>query len=74
MLQAQNELTAQSLNFRKQLASLVSPLRRVRARVPFYCLAAHRIPTLWGLYRGLLWTAPTENVRFLYRQTTGTLG
>ncbi|KAE9409317.1 hypothetical protein BT96DRAFT_970239 [Gymnopus androsaceus JB14] len=53
--------TVQSLNFRNQLASLVSPLRRVRPRIPFYRLAAHRIPTLWGLYRSLLQTAPTEN-------------
>lgn len=52
-----------SLTFRANLARLVSPLRRVRPRVPFYQLAAHRIPTLWTLYRGLLRKAPTDDVR-----------
>ncbi|KAJ4499267.1 hypothetical protein C8R41DRAFT_815044 [Lentinula lateritia] len=68
-----------SLNFRNNLAHLVSPLRRVRPRVPFFRLAAHRIPTLWGLFRGLLRAAPTEHiyhrVRVLFEQNrhrTGT--
>ncbi|GAW08355.1 hypothetical protein LENED_010411 [Lentinula edodes] len=68
-----------SLNFRNNLAHLVSSLRRVRPRVPFFRLAAHRIPTLWGLFRGLLRAAPTEHiyhrVRVLFEQNrhrTGT--
>lgn len=52
----------QSLAFRANLAKLVSPLRRVRPRVPFFQLAAHRVPTLWGLYRSLLRDAGSENV------------
>ncbi|KAJ3717316.1 hypothetical protein DFJ43DRAFT_1099789 [Lentinula guzmanii] len=54
--------SAKSLNFRDNLARLIAPLRRVRPRVPFFRLAAHRIPTLWGLYRGLLRAAPTEHI------------
>lgn len=48
--------------FRAKLAELVSPLRRVRSKTPFFELAAHRIPTLWSLYRGLLRNSPTEDV------------
>ncbi|KAJ4485582.1 hypothetical protein J3R30DRAFT_3654997 [Lentinula aciculospora] len=71
--------SAGSLNFRNNLARLVSSLKRVRPRVPFFHLAAHRVPTLWGLYRGLLRAAPTEyiynRVCVLFRQNhrrTGT--
>ncbi|KAG1743734.1 uncharacterized protein EDB91DRAFT_1051121 [Suillus paluster] len=46
---------------RIRIASLISPLRRVRPRTPFYELSAHRVPTLWSLYRGLLRHAPGEN-------------
>ncbi|KAG6862483.1 hypothetical protein C0995_000029 [Termitomyces sp. Mi166 len=53
----------ESLTFRANLARLISPLRRVRPRVPFFRLAAHRIPTLWSLYRGLLKEAPSEEIR-----------
>ncbi|KAG5730963.1 hypothetical protein E4T56_gene7142 [Termitomyces sp. T112] len=53
----------ESLTFRANLARFISPLRRVRPRVPFFQLAAHRIPTLWSLYRGLLKEAPTEEIR-----------
>ncbi|KAF5392523.1 hypothetical protein D9757_002195 [Collybiopsis confluens] len=71
MLNAHNELvpspTAQSLEFRSNLTGRVSNLRRIRPRVPFFRLAAHRIPTLWGLYRGLLWTAPTANIQHYIR-------
>ncbi|KAI6145213.1 hypothetical protein BKA82DRAFT_4171063 [Pisolithus tinctorius] len=55
--------SAASLEHRAQIAKLVSPLRRVTPRVPFWKLAAHRIPTLWTLYRGLLRHADRENVR-----------
>ena len=48
--------------FRAKLAELVSPLRRVRSKTPFFELAARRIPTLWSLYRGLLRNSPTEDV------------
>ncbi|KAJ3754873.1 hypothetical protein EV360DRAFT_86440 [Lentinula raphanica] len=71
--------SAKSLEFRNNLARLVTPLRRVRPRIPFFQLAAHRVPTLWGLYRGLLRAAPTEHiynrVRILFKQNchrTGT--
>ncbi|PFH49866.1 hypothetical protein AMATHDRAFT_62250 [Amanita thiersii Skay4041] len=52
-----------SPTFRAELARLISPLKRVRPRVPFWQLAAHRIPTL-ALYRGLLRSAPTGDIRF----------
>ena len=48
---------------RARIASVVSSLRRVTPRVPFWRLAAHRLPTLWTLYRGLLRSAPSEIVR-----------
>jgi hypothetical protein len=40
----------------------VSRLRPVRPHTPFYCLAAHRVPTLWVLYRGLLRTSSSAIV------------
>ncbi|KAH9487196.1 hypothetical protein JR316_0001265 [Psilocybe cubensis] len=61
------QLTPESSAFRANLANLVSPLRRVRTRTPFFRLAAHRIPTLWELYRGLLRNSPTEQVKFRVR-------
>ncbi|KAJ7167554.1 hypothetical protein C8R46DRAFT_1163090 [Mycena filopes] len=51
-----------SVAFRARLAHLVSPLRRVRPRVPFFELTIHRAPTL-ALYRNLLRYAPDDNVR-----------
>ena len=51
-----------AISFRAKLNELVSPLRRTRSRSPFFELAAHRIPTLWSLYRGLLQNSPTEDV------------
>lgn len=60
---SESYLAAKSLAFRANLAKLVSPLRRVRPKRPFYELPAHRIPTLWYLYRGLLRNSPTEDVR-----------
>lgn len=55
-------MNAQSLAFRANLAQLVSPLLRVRTKTPFFKLQAHRIPTLWTLYRGLLRDATSEDV------------
>lgn len=52
---------------RIRIASVISSLKRVRPRVPFYKLSAHRVPTLWSLYRGLLRHAPGENIRFRVR-------
>ncbi|KZT26048.1 hypothetical protein NEOLEDRAFT_1162439 [Neolentinus lepideus HHB14362 ss-1] len=49
---------------RALLSSAFSELKRVRPRVPFWELGAHRIPTLWTLYRGLLKQAPNEHIRF----------
>src|SRR5258708_21708672 len=45
-----------------RLADLFSSLRRTTPRVPFFRLAAHRVPTLWTLYRGLLKNAPGDDV------------
>ena len=50
------------LQQRAELANAFSALRRVRPRVHFWKLGAHRIPTLWSLYRGLLRDAPGEDV------------
>ncbi|KAI0260680.1 hypothetical protein BC834DRAFT_534795 [Gloeopeniophorella convolvens] len=55
--------TGASLARRQDVARIVSGLRSVRPRTPFYCLAAHRAPTLWGLYRGLLRASPGPVVR-----------
>ncbi len=57
------ESSSTSLAYRQTVASLISALRRVRPRVPFNKLPAHRIPTLWTLYRGILRSAPSEPVR-----------
>ncbi|KAH9057484.1 hypothetical protein EDB87DRAFT_1565130 [Lactarius vividus] len=48
---------------RQRIARIVSSLRPLRPRVPFYRLPAHTVPTLWSLYRGLLRTSPNSNVR-----------
>ncbi|KAK7471031.1 hypothetical protein VKT23_002446 [Stygiomarasmius scandens] len=56
--------SSRSLEFRANLAKLISPLKRVRPTVPFWKLSAHRVPTLWGLYRGLLKSAPTDNIKY----------
>ncbi|KAJ6595651.1 hypothetical protein DFH09DRAFT_1024448 [Mycena vulgaris] len=71
-------LSSSSLAFRASLARLVSPLRRVRPRAPFYELTIHRAPTL-ALYRSLLRYAPDDNIRwrvqYLFRKhqhATGT--
>ncbi|KAF5313229.1 hypothetical protein D9619_003580 [Psilocybe cf. subviscida] len=61
------ETSRSSLKFRANLSGLLAPLRRVRSRTPFFALAAHRIPTLWSLYRGLLRAAPDANIRFRVR-------
>lgn len=62
------EPTAQSLATRARIAQLISPLRRVKPRVPFWQLAAHRIPTLWGLYRGLLANTGNPQIRWRIRK------
>ncbi|KAF7301222.1 hypothetical protein MIND_00687000 [Mycena indigotica] len=71
-------IPASSLAFRANLAKLISPLRRVRPRVPFFQLTIHRLPTL-ALYRNLLRYAPDNHIqtrmRFLFRKNqhlTGT--
>ncbi|KAJ7212747.1 hypothetical protein B0H12DRAFT_1213443 [Mycena haematopus] len=73
-----NTPSTSSRAFRASLARLVSPLRRVRPRVPFFELAIHRVPTI-ALYRNLLRYAPDDNIRtrvqYLFRKhqhTTGT--
>ncbi|KAG5636405.1 hypothetical protein H0H81_008179 [Sphagnurus paluster] len=63
-MQQHHQPSQESLAFRANVARLISPLRRVRPRVPFYQLAAHRIPTLWSLYRGLLKEAPTDDIKW----------
>lgn len=51
-----------SLAHRQHIAQTISPLKRVRPHVPFWKLGAHRIPTLWTLYRGLLKHTGNDNV------------
>ncbi|KDN45491.1 hypothetical protein RSAG8_04815, partial [Rhizoctonia solani AG-8 WAC10335] len=56
-----------SLALRASIAQSLSGLRRQSPKVPFWALAAHRVPTLWTLYRGLLRAAPGENTRWRIR-------
>ncbi|KAG9313758.1 hypothetical protein JVU11DRAFT_6116 [Chiua virens] len=56
-----------SLVHRESIARLLTPLRRIRPTVAYYKLAAHRIPTLWTLYRGLLRHADRENLKWRVR-------
>ncbi|KAH8814507.1 hypothetical protein DL96DRAFT_1623971 [Flagelloscypha sp. PMI_526] len=58
-----------SLIYRQNLAQLISPIRRIRPRVPFFQLAAHRIPTLWYLYRNTIKNCPYDNIRWHVRKT-----
>ena len=54
---------AESLAHRAHVAALLAPLRPTQFRAPLTRLEAHRIPTLWTLYRGILRDAPDEVVR-----------
>ncbi|KAI0357526.1 hypothetical protein OH77DRAFT_1399072 [Trametes cingulata] len=54
---------AESLLHRARLASLISKLRPTQFGAPLTRLQAHRIPTLWTLYRGIMRDAPTETIR-----------
>ncbi|KAF8452446.1 hypothetical protein L210DRAFT_3468333 [Boletus edulis BED1] len=56
-----------SVAHRESIARLLTPLRRIRPTVAYYKLAAHRIPTLWTLYRGLQRHAERENVKWRIR-------
>ncbi|CAE7223619.1 unnamed protein product [Rhizoctonia solani] len=56
-----------SLALRASIAQSLSGLRNQAPKVPFWALAAHRVPTLWTLYRGLLRAAPGENTRWRIR-------
>ncbi|EJD05319.1 uncharacterized protein FOMMEDRAFT_103305 [Fomitiporia mediterranea MF3/22] len=58
---------ASVLQRRAELSKQFSALRRVRPCVPFWRLAAHRIPTLWTLYRGIMKHAPGSNIRWRMR-------
>ncbi|KAI0074123.1 hypothetical protein K474DRAFT_1602040 [Panus rudis PR-1116 ss-1] len=60
-------VTPAQLAHRARIAQTVSPLKRIKPRVPFWELAAHRVPTLWGLYRGLLRAAGDEQIRWRIR-------
>lgn len=51
-----------SSSIRESLPSLIRPLQRVRPNLPFFRLDIHRVPTLWGLYRGLLKNVPTNHI------------
>ncbi|CAE6466538.1 unnamed protein product [Rhizoctonia solani] len=53
--------SSSSIAFRASVAQSLSSLRSTSPKVPFWELAAHRVPTLWSLYRGLLRAAPGEN-------------
>ncbi|ELU40943.1 hypothetical protein AG1IA_05038 [Rhizoctonia solani AG-1 IA] len=54
--------SSSSLALRASIAQSLSGLRNTSPKVPFWELAAHRVPALWTLYRGLLRAAPGENV------------
>ncbi|KAG6380117.1 hypothetical protein JVT61DRAFT_8204 [Boletus reticuloceps] len=56
-----------SIAHRESIARLLTPLRRIRPTVAYYQLAAHRIPTLWTLYRGLQRHGERENVKWRIR-------
>ncbi|KAH0831113.1 hypothetical protein J3R83DRAFT_13679 [Lanmaoa asiatica] len=56
-----------SLVHRESIARLLTPLRRIRPTVAYYKLAAHRIPTLWTLYRGLQRHAERKNLKWRIR-------
>ncbi|KAI0330483.1 hypothetical protein GY45DRAFT_1250812 [Cubamyces sp. BRFM 1775] len=58
----------ESLAHRARLASLISELRPTRFRAPLTRLLAHRIPTLWTLYRGIMREAPTDTIRSHMRE------
>ena len=60
-----------SLAHRESIARLLTPLRRIRPIVGYYKLAAHRIPTLWALYRGLQRHAERENVGWAHHLFSG---
>ncbi|KAI0822051.1 hypothetical protein BC628DRAFT_1328315 [Trametes gibbosa] len=53
----------QSLAHRARLAALISELRPTHFQAPLTRLLAHRIPTLWTLYRGIMRDAPTDMIR-----------
>ncbi|TBU40265.1 hypothetical protein BD309DRAFT_927418 [Dichomitus squalens] len=55
--------SAESLAHRARIAALLAPLRPTHFRAPLTRLEAHRIPTLWTLYRGILRDAPDEVIR-----------
>ncbi|KAI9058128.1 hypothetical protein FKP32DRAFT_1581897 [Trametes sanguinea] len=57
-----------SLAHRARFAKLISELRPTNFRAPFTRLLAHRIPTLWTLYRGVMRDAPTETIRSHMRE------
>ncbi|KAA1474749.1 hypothetical protein DENSPDRAFT_346574 [Dentipellis sp. KUC8613] len=54
----------QSLKSLDRFRDNLSGLRSSRLHVPFWKLAAHRVPTLWSLYRGLLRSSPNEQVKW----------
>ncbi|KAF8750699.1 complex I LYR family [Rhizoctonia solani] len=60
-------LSSSSLALRASIAQSLSGLRNTSPKVPFWELAAHRVPTLWTLYRGLLRAAPGENTQWRIR-------
>ncbi|KAI0647834.1 hypothetical protein C8Q79DRAFT_952145 [Trametes meyenii] len=59
---------AQILSRRARLASLLSELRPTRFQAPLTRLNAHRIPTLWTLYRGILRDSPTDTIKSHMRE------
>ena len=62
---------AASLAFRARVSRELSEWNKYRRpAVPFYKLRAHRVPTLWTLYRGLLRFAPDDLVRALSHHHT----
>ncbi|GAB1524627.1 hypothetical protein RhiTH_007781 [Rhizoctonia solani] len=64
--------SSSSLALRASIAQSLSGLRNTSPKVPFWELAAHRAPTLWTLYRGLLRAAPGENwLEYMHQAQAG---
>ncbi|OCH88698.1 hypothetical protein OBBRIDRAFT_820076 [Obba rivulosa] len=61
--------SSSSLARRAQISLALKALKPPQFRMEVVALPAHRIPTKWSLYRGLLRNAPTEDIR--WRVQTG---
>ncbi|EMD40067.1 hypothetical protein CERSUDRAFT_112280 [Gelatoporia subvermispora B] len=60
-------LTASSIAHRARISSALKALKPPQFRMEVVKLRAHQIPTKWSLYRNLLRTAPTKDIRWRVR-------